>query len=203
MSQHQDPRIDAYIADAAPFAQPILTHLRKLVHQGCPAATETIKWGSPFFEQGGRILCFMAAFKAHCAFGFWHRGMKKVVAAHKATSDTAMGSLGRITSRDDLPADKAMIALVRAAAKLNESGTPSPRSATGATKEPPVPRALAGALKSNRPAARTFAALRPSHRKEYIEWIAGAKRDETRQKRLATTLRWLSEGKPLHWKYDN
>jgi uncharacterized protein YdeI (YjbR/CyaY-like superfamily) len=145
----------------------------------------------------------MAAFKAHCGFGFWHRGMKKVVAAHKTTRDAAMGSLGRITSRDELPSNKAMIALVLAAARLNESGAPSPRSATGVKKEPPVPRELAGALKSNRPAARTFAALRPSHRKEYIEWIAGAKRDETRQKRLTTALQWLSEGKPLHWKYDN
>jgi uncharacterized protein YdeI (YjbR/CyaY-like superfamily) len=204
MSQSQDPRIDAYIAKAALFAQPILKHLRALVHKGCPPATETMKWSAPHFEHAGGILCSMAAFKAHCAFGFWHQGMKKVLGAHGARSETAMGSFGRITSLADLPSDKTMVGFIQQAAKLNESGAPGrPRGARGPSQELPVPAELAAALKKNKAAARTFAGFRPSHRKEYIEWITEAKRDETRQQRLDTTLEWLAEGKPRHWKYEN
>ena len=205
MSKSLDPRIDAYIAKAAPFAQPILQHLRRLVHAGCPEATETIKWGFPHFEYAGGILGSMAAFKAHCVFGFWHRGMESVLGEYGARSETAMGSLGRITRLADLPGDKEMIRLVREAARLNASGAPArPRSAgKPASKELPVPGDLATALKKNRAAAKTFAEFRPSHRKEYIEWITEAKRAETREKRLATTLDWLAAGKPRNWKYAN
>jgi uncharacterized protein YdeI (YjbR/CyaY-like superfamily) len=204
MSSARDPRIDVYIAAAAPFAQPILRHLRKLVHEGCPGATETLKWSAPTFEYAGRILCNMAAFKAHCAFGFWHQGMNEVVAASAATVTPAMGDFGRITSVDDLPPDRTMVKYVRQAAVLNATGIPGrPSMARAPKKELQIPVELAAALKRNKPAATTFEKFSPSHRREYIEWIAEAKRDETRQKRLATTLAWLAEGKSRNWKYIN
>jgi uncharacterized protein YdeI (YjbR/CyaY-like superfamily) len=205
MSSSLDPRIDAYLAKAADFARPILSHLRACVHRGCPAATETIKWGMPHFEHAGGILCGMAAFKAHCTFGFWHQGMAEILGAHGKKGDAAMGSFGRITTLEDLPEEQTMIRLIKAAAKLNESGTPGRSRATakGTRKEPAVPADLAAALKKNRTAAATFAGFSPSHRKEYIEWITEAKREETRSKRLANTLEWLTEGKPRHWKYQN
>src|SRR4051794_6916619 len=186
MSKNRDRRIDAYIAQAGSFAQPILEHLRELVHRACPEATETIKWSAPHFEYRGSILCSMAAFKTHCAFGFWHQGMEKVLGDHGAKGATAMGSFGRITSVADLPDDKTLIRFIREAAKLNESGVPArPKAPAGAPKkEPKVPSDLAAALQKNRTAAEAFAKFPPSHRKEYIEWILEAKRDETRQKRL-------------------
>lgn len=203
MSQPLDPRIDTYIANAAPFARPILKHLRELVHRGCPAATETLKWSMPHFEHAGKILCSMAAFKAHCAFGFWHKRMEQVVKTYAERADAAMGGFGRITSLQDLPDDKTMLRYVREAAKLNEateSGRPR-AAATTPKKALPVPADLAAALKKNKAAAKTFDGFSPSHRKEYIEWITEAKREETRQKRVATTLEWLAEGKPRNWKY--
>lgn len=204
MNRRHDPRVDAYIAQAAPFAQPILRHLRALVHRACPTATETLKWSAPHFEYAGAMLCGMASFKAHCTFGFWHEGMEKVLGAHGAKAATAMGSFGRITRREDLPGDAAMIGFVREAARLVDSGAPArPRPPSRASKrEMPVPADLAAALRKNQPAAKTFADFSPSHRKEYIEWITEAKRDETRQKRLATTLEWLAEGKSRNWKYE-
>ena len=203
MSQKSDPRIDAYIAKSAGFAQPILRHLRRLVHQGCPATTETLKWSMPHFEHAGGILCSMAAFKAHCVFGFWHQGMEKVLGAHGEKSDTAMGLFGRITSLAELPDDKTMLTFIREAAKLNESGTPGrPRVGKTPKKKATVPPDLAAALKKNKAAATTFTKFSPSHRREYIEWITEAKRDETRQKRVATTLEWLAEGKSRNWKYE-
>ena len=202
MSQSLDPRIDAYIAKSAAFAQPILKHLRELVHQACPTATETIKWSMPHFEHAGALLCGMAAFKAHCTFGFWHQGMEKVIGAPAEAS--AMGSFGRITSLADLPDDRTLRRYVQAAAKLNESGVPGrPRPASRTPKkEPAVPAELAAALKKNKAAAATFENFSPSHRKEYIEWIVEAKRDETRQKRLAATIEQLTAGKSRHWKYQ-
>ena len=195
-----DPRVDTYIARSAEFAQPILTHLRSLVHASCPGATETIKWGMPFFEHHG-VLCHMASFKAHCAFGFWHSEMR-APAKGLAPGDAAMGQFGRITSLKDLPKDAALKTLIRKAAAVNESGVKPLRVTKLMAKGPPeVPEDLASALKRNRKALANFTAMSPSHQREYVEWLTGAKREETRSKRLATAIEWIAEGKSKEWKY--
>jgi uncharacterized protein YdeI (YjbR/CyaY-like superfamily) len=199
MPTKPDPRIDAYIAKSAAFAQPILRHLRALVHRACPEATETIKWGMPFFEHHG-LLCGLAAFKAHCAFGFHHQEMDKLLAADGAQGEGAMGSLGRIAALSDLPSDATLVRYLQHAVKLNASGTPR-RPARKAKPALPVPADLSAALKKNKTAAATWAKFPPGHRREYIEWITDAKRPETRAKRLATTLKWLIAGKPRNWQY--
>lgn len=201
MTNKRDLRVDAYFAEAAPFARRILRHLRQLVHQGCPETEETIKWGSPFFLHRGRILCFMAAFKAHAAFGFWGPAMKKVLAADGHAKD-GRGLLGRITSRADLPGDRIMLGYLRTAVKLQDSGRsarlkPKPRPA------PPLPADLAAALKRNRQAAAAWAGFSPNARREYIGWITGAKRSATRATRLATTVGWVTAGRKRNWKYEN
>jgi uncharacterized protein YdeI (YjbR/CyaY-like superfamily) len=200
MSTKPDPRIDAYIAKSAEFARPILTHLRQLVHEGCPEAEETIKWGMPFFTHHG-ILCMMAAFKAHCAFGFWHRGMKAVISQEGGKAEEAMGNVGRITSLADLPSDRDMLRYIRHAAELNASGVPARAKKATKPKALTVPADLGAALKKNKAAAATFEKFSHTNRKDYIEWITEAKREETRAKRLATTVEWLAEGKTRNWKY--
>ena len=198
-----DPRIDQYIDRAADFARPILHHIRKLVHKGCPDVEETIKWGMPFFEYNGILLCNMSAFKQHCAFGFWNAPRLKDPAGILQLKDrNAMGHFDRITSLESLPADKTIIALVKAAAELNEQGVKRPaRAAKAPKKELPEPEALTAALKKNKKARAVFDGFAPSHRREYIEWITEAKTDATRDKRIATTLELLEEGKSRHWKY--
>jgi hypothetical protein len=196
----RDNRVDAYVARAAEFAQPILAHLRALVHEACPDATETIKWGFPHFEYKG-ILCSMASFKAHCAFGFWH-GELRAIAKAPTGGDAAMGQFGRIAKLGDLPSDAALKTLIRKAAALNGAGvksihTPRPK----AKAAPNVPEDLAGALRRNRAALANFEAMSPSHRLEYIQWLVDAKRDETRRKRLRTAIEWIGEGKSKEWKY--
>lgn len=194
----RDPRVDAYIAEAAPFARPILEHLRELVHRGAPEIVETIKWGMPFFTLQ-RNICHMAAFKAHCAFGFW----TSRVAGATGKEGEAMGQFGRIASLDDLPADRKILALVREAVAIDAKGEKSPARPRKTKPEAEVPEVLAKALRSKKHATakKTFDAFPPSHRREYVEWIAEAKTEETRAKRLATTLEWLAEGKPRNWKY--
>lgn len=202
MPTKPDPRIDAYIKKSAAFAQPILRHLRALVHQACPEATETMKWSCPHFEYGGGILCGMAAFKAHATFGFWHQGMAAVLGKDGVKADEAMGSLGRITSPADLPSDAALLRYVKTAAQLNTSDAPA-RPKAKPKPAPTVPADLADALKRSKAAAATWEKFPPSHRREYIAWITEAKRVETRESRLATTLEWLAEGKQRNWKYMN
>jgi uncharacterized protein YdeI (YjbR/CyaY-like superfamily) len=199
-----DPRVDAYIAKSREFARPILRHLRTLVHEACPEAEETLKWSSPSWMYGGKILCGMAAFKEHAAFIFWHQGMIEVLGADGDKSDTAMGSLGRITSVEDLPSDRKMTKYIRAAAALTESGAPSrPRQAKKRAAPLAVPGDLQARLAKNKAAAKTFEAFSPSARNEYVEWITEAKQDATRKKRLETTVEWLAEGKKRNWKYEN
>ena len=196
----RDPRIDAYIERAAPFARPILAHARALVHQACPQVEETIKWGMPTFVHAGGILCGMAAFKQHASFGFW----KHALVVGEGEPRDGMGSYGKMLSLDDFKAKKIVLAHIRKAMKLNEDGVKMPAARKAASKLPPeMPEDLVAALNKDKAAKATFDAFPPSGRREYIEWIVEAKREETRAKRLAQTVEWLAEGKRRNWKYEN
>jgi uncharacterized protein YdeI (YjbR/CyaY-like superfamily) len=176
--------------------------LRALVHTGCPEVEEAMKWSRPCFLHKG-LLCGMAVFKHHCAFGFW-LGEMALGEKGQGAEKNGMGHFGRITSLADLPGDKEMLGFIRKAVELNDSGAkrPSPTRAAG-KKELVVPGYLAAALRKNQPARATFEAFSYSHKKEYVEWITEAKREETRQKRIETMLTWLVEGKSRNWKYAN
>jgi hypothetical protein len=193
-----DPRIDAYIAKSAEFARPILTHLRAVVHEGCPDVQETMKWSMPFFDYHGP-LCNMSAFKAHVGFGFWKGAL--VVGRGAGDDERAMGQFGRITSLKDLPPKKELVALVKKAAKLNDEGVKVPRK-PAKRAELPVPAELAAALAKNRKARAIFDAFPPSHRREYNDWVGEAKREETRAARAAQAIEWIAEGKSRNWKYQ-
>ncbi len=194
-----DPRIDAYIEKSQDFAKPVLTHLRALVHEVCPDAKETLKWSMPSFEYKG-ILCGFAAFKQHCTFGFWKQSLMESDAF--PDNKTAMGSFGRITSLKDLPKDAVMKKLVKQAMKLNDDGAKVEKP-KHEKKELVVPDIMLEALAKNDKAAETFDKFPPSCKREYIEWVTEAKTDATRDKRLATTMEWLTEGKRRNWKYEN
>ncbi|MCW5558137.1 MAG: YdeI/OmpD-associated family protein [Verrucomicrobiae bacterium] len=199
----RDPRVDAYIAQAPEYARPILSRLRELVHTACPEVEEAIKWRCPTFQHQG-LLCGMAAFKRHCGFSFWKE--KLLLAADwpdHARMKEALERVGRITTLGDLPSDKILLACIQRAAELNEQGvrTPRPAKARSAKKPLDIPPGLAAALQRHPGARQAFENFSPSHRREYIEWIAEAKREETRARRIETTLAWLSEGKPRNWKY--
>lgn len=195
----RDPRIDAYIAKAAPFAQPILEHVRERVHAAAPEAEETLKWSMPSFTINGKILIGMAAFKQHAALNFW-RGQELGVA--EASRD-AMGQFGKLTSVDDLPSDAELDALIRQAADLANTA-PAPRKAKHEPKPPPVMHPdFAKALAANPKAKTMLDGFPPSAQREYLEWVAEAKQEKTRAKRIADAVEWLSEGKRRHWKYEN
>ncbi len=193
-----DPRVDAYIDKSKDFAKPVLTHLRKLVHETCPEVKETLKWSMPSFEYKG-ILCGFAAFKEHCTFGFWKQSLMESDAFSE--TKTAMGSFGKLTSLRDLPSDAVMKKLIKQAMKLNDEGVKVTKP-KHEKKEVAIPEILLEALAKNEKAAETFNNFPPSCRREYAEWIAEAKTEPTREKRLAQTIEWLSEGKRRNWKYE-
>ena len=194
-----DPRIDAYIAAAAPFARPILSHIRERVHAAAPEAQETMKWSAPSFTVDGKILLIMAAFKAHAVLNFW-RGQEIGDGGPKAG---AMGQFGKLTSVGDLPSDKHLDALIREAAALAKSA-PAPRKTKHDAKPAPQMHPdFAKALAGNPKARAMLDGFSPSAQRDYLEWISEAKQDATRAKRIATAVEWLAEGKKRHWKYQN
>jgi uncharacterized protein YdeI (YjbR/CyaY-like superfamily) len=243
-----DRRVDAYIAAAAPFAQPILERLREDVHAACADVVEAMKWSMPFFMHRGRNLAHMAAFKAHCAFGFEH-GRAVVDLGREAQ---AMGQFGRITTLEDLPPRAELRRFVKKAVALIDAGVKPPRApksgvgtvldgeldsgpdagavrrgangggangggANGAAGRigaaphpraghvvvvPELPPAFAAALARKAVARRFFDSLAASHRRDYVLWIAEARREETRQRRIAQALDWLAEGKRRNWRYE-
>ena len=194
-----DPRIDAYIARAAPFAQPILTHVRDRVRAVVPNAEETLKWGAPSFVLDGKILLIMAAFKAHAALNFW-RGQE--LRGEQANAH-AMGQFGKLSSVEDLLPDSELDALIRQAAELARS-VPAPRKPKHAPKPAPQTHPeFAEALTAAPKARAALDGFSPSAQRDYLEWISDAKQDATRRKRIATAIEWLSEGKRRHWKYEN
>ncbi|HUQ45850.1 MAG TPA: YdeI/OmpD-associated family protein [Gemmatimonadaceae bacterium] len=198
----RDPRIDAYIAKQKDFARPILVHLRDIVHAACPDVEETLKWSSPHFMYKGGMMCGMAAFKEHAIFGFWKGSLIEGVSPNRNNGGTAMGNFGCLTSVKDLPGRKQLTALIKEAMRLNDEGIVVARPKRAAKPEAVVPPELAAALKRNKPAAAQFDGFSPSNRREYIEWVDDAKREETKAKRVAQAVEWIAEGKARNWKYQ-
>jgi hypothetical protein len=196
----RDKRIDAYITKAPEFAKPILRHIREIVHEAVPESDETVKWGSPFFEYKG-ILCGVSAFKAHCALVLWK---SKHILPDGQKSAGAMGAFGRLTSVKDLPPKKVLISYFKRARQLNEEGVGSPIAARvkKEKKDLVVPPYFLAALKKDKKAKATFDGFSYSKQRDYVEWVTEAKTEETRNKRLATSIEWLAEGKARNWKYE-
>lgn len=188
-----DPHIDAYIAKAASFAQPLLTHLRALVHRALPGAEETIKWGMPHFMVGGKNVCGMSAFKAHCAFVIHGDGRQ----------GEAMGQYGKLTSLGDLPSESDLIAALHAARdRVAQQGTAVPKAPRQPKAEIAMPEAFASALAASPAAQACYDAFSPSARRDYLEWITEAKTEATRDRRIAQAVEWIAEGKKRNWKYE-
>jgi uncharacterized protein YdeI (YjbR/CyaY-like superfamily) len=192
-----DPRIDAYIAKSAGFAKPVLNRIRKLVHAACSDVTETIKWSAPFYEHKGILIC-TPAFKNHCALIFW-KG--KLLFKEFSAKDNPRKKFRRLTSNADLPGDKILTGYIKQAVALNEAGVKTPRRQPKARAKLVVPDYFLVALKKNKKLLATFENFSPSCKREYVEWLTDAKREETRAKRIQSAIEWIAKGKSRNWKY--
>lgn len=199
---HFDEKVDRYIERSAEFAKPILIHLRKLVHEACPDVTEAIKWSFPNFLYKG-MLCNMAAFKQHCTFGFWKQELMEDFRIFvKNREEGGMGSFGKITSLDELPPDDQMFGYIREAVRLNDEDIKLPRKMPEKAKTLEIPEYFSAALAANAAAKKVFEDFTYAKQKDYVEWLTEAKTEATRNKRLATAIEWIGEGKSRNWKYE-
>jgi uncharacterized protein YdeI (YjbR/CyaY-like superfamily) len=195
------PEVDAYIANAPEFARPILEKLRALFHKACPEIEEAMKWSFPHFEYRG-VVASMAAFKNYASLGFWKGSLLQD--SHQLLGkmgNTSMGTM-KVATLADLPSEKILLAYIREAVALNEKGIKVPKTKKPAKKSVEVPEYFLAALKKSKKALAVFEAFPPSHKREYVEWVTEAKQEETRAKRLATAIEWMTEGKSRHWKYQ-
>ncbi|MEP6999250.1 MAG: YdeI/OmpD-associated family protein, partial [bacterium] len=199
----RDPRIDAYIARQKDFAKPILIHIRDVVHAACPDVVETVKWSSPFFDYNGSVVCSMAGFKEHAVLRFWKASLIEGLGPDSAKAGEAAGNFGRLTSVNDLPSKRILTGYLEAAMKLNDGGVVVVRTKSTDMPSATIPNELAAALATNKKAKAAFETLSPSQRREYSEWIADAKREETKAKRVAQAVEWIADGKSRHWKYHS
>jgi uncharacterized protein YdeI (YjbR/CyaY-like superfamily) len=200
----RDERVDAVIAKSADFAKPILIHIREVVHRASPLINETIKWGMPFFDYKGPV-CMMAAFKQHCAFGFWKASRLNDPKGYLKSTDgeAAAGSFGRIMGIQDLPPEEAMIDFVKQAMAINESGEKPVKKPSAPKPELPMPADFDKLLRGSLAAMDNFEKFSPSKKREYLEWFADAKSDATREKRMEQAMEWIAEGKSRNWKYQS
>lgn len=196
-----NPEVDAYIEKSEPFAQLILKEIRSRVHEACPEVEEVIKWQFPNFVYKGN-LCSMAAFTKHCSFTFWKGKIltdpDKILTT---VGKTSMGQFGKLTFVSDLPDRSVMIKYIKEAIRLNEEKITVVKKKGKAATLQAIPDEVTAAFKNNPSASSVFDAFSISNKNDYIEWIADAKRESTRQKRIQTMLEWLEEGKVRNWKY--
>lgn len=195
-------KVTDYIAKSADFAKPILNHLREIIQSTCPDAEEDIKWGTPHYSYKGDHLVMMAGFKNHCSFSLYKAEMMK----DKTIQDSVMtgkkfGYMDKVKDFSELPAKKVLVAYIKEAMMINESGIKKERPKADKPKVVELPDYFAKALKANAKANKVFNEKSDSFRKEYIVWITDAKTEDTRQKRIEQSLEWIAEGKGRFWQY--
>lgn len=146
-----DPRVDTYIEEAPPFAQPILKETRKRLQKACGEAEETIKWNVPFFLLEGRLLASMAAFKKHVKIGVWTDSMPKFV---------------DVSSIEELPTEKEFAAQLKAAMGhgATSGGVVPPASAPKAARSAAKKTSKAASAKS----AKTSSAASKKKKKKKV-----------------------------------
>jgi uncharacterized protein YdeI (YjbR/CyaY-like superfamily) len=195
-------KVTDYIAKSADFAKPILNHLREIIHSTCPDVEEDIKWGTPHYGYKGDHLVMMAGFKSHCSFSLYKAEiMKDKTIQDSVKAGKKFGYMDKVKSIDELPAKKVLMAYIKEAMVINESGLKKAVVKSDKPKVVEMPDYFAKALKANTKAYKVFAEKSDSFRKEYIVWIGDAKTEDTRQKRIEQSLEWIAEGKGRFWQY--
>lgn len=198
-----NPKVDEYIAKSSDFAKPILEHIRQIIHENVPEVEEKIKWGMPFFDYKGEMLCHIASFKQHCVMGFWKASLlSDPTLLENAKTEVSMGHLGKITCLADLPTNSKLIEYLKEAMALNDKGIKVAKPKPEKIEELPLPSDFKEKLAKNPLAIEYFENRSPSFRKEYIVWITDAKSETTRKSRIEQAVEWIGEGKTRLWKYE-
>ncbi len=120
---------------------------------------------------------------------------------HKASPDIEENIMHlHVRKLSELPTQKVLFPYLREAIELNERGVKVPPKKSTKTA-PRTPAPLLAALKKNKRALQVFEGFTPAKRRDYVEWITEAKREEPRDKRITTAVEWTAEGKSRNWKF--
>ena len=189
--------VDDYIADAGNWKDELM-RLRDILLS--TELEEEVKWGGPCYTYGGKNVVGMAGFKSY--FGLWfHQGAllkdKKKMLINAQEGRTKALRQWRMQNAKDIKT--AIIkSYVKEAIKLAKEG----KQIVPARKKPlVVPPELKKALQSNKKAGETFKNMRLGLQREYAEYIANAKREDTKQRRIDKILPMIKSGAGLHDKY--
>lgn len=179
-------KIEAYIAQAPTFAQPICLKLREIILKAVPDIQESWKWSSPVYEKNG-LVCGVGAFKQHVNLSFFQGAY---------LTDPAKILVGQ-TSRDmrsvkfkDVSEiiESTLVDYIREAAELKRT------SIDRSHRVVEIPADFSQALTQNPTASAIFEKFAYTHRKEYVHWIEEAKKPETRQRRLHKAIEMIASG---------
>ncbi len=177
--------IDDYVQKSRPFAQPICRKIREIILKSDPGIVEDWKWGPNYYKNG--MICGFGAFQKHVHLAFFRgNAMKdsKNLFVHGEKNRHNRGIKFTDLSHVD---GKILTAYVKEAVAINEKGTKLKE------KKIPLPLDFRKALGKSKNAKEFFESSSYTNRKEYVTWIAGAKKEETRKRRLNLAVQKLAK----------
>ena len=179
--------VDDYLARAPEVTRPVLAELRRIFLAASPKIEEVIKWGVPIFAYKGD-LGGISASTAHVTWSLWKA--RQLNDPHDLIGHGILLG-GKVAGVEEMPPEGALTDLIRQAVDLNERGVIVP------TPRPETPADFAAAIRQSTEAAKHYAAFTPARQWQYVNWIAAAKRPETRLKRIRAAAERISEGRSM------
>jgi uncharacterized protein YdeI (YjbR/CyaY-like superfamily) len=178
--------------------KPELAKLRKIML--ATGMQETVKWGGPVYTSQGKNICGIGAFNDWATIWFFQGALLSDplgVLVNAQEGRTKALRQWRFTSASQVKAGEIKRYLEEAISHAQAGKEIKP------DRDKPliVPAELAAALKKNKTAGKAFAAMSKSCRREYAEYIAEAKKPETRMRRLDKAMSMITAGIGLNDKY--
>ena len=187
--------VTAYIESLSPFAKAICKKLRTIITNADPSLTEDWKWG-PHYSSNG-MCCGFSAFQKHAKLTFFNgAAMKDPKGIFNHCVDNEFSRSIKYTDVSEID-EKTLSAYVRESVAANEKGFKREVK----DKNVEVPDDLQQALDKFKTAATYFKGLSYGYKKEFVEHVTSAKREETRKDRIAKVVALAKEKKTLNDKY--
>lgn len=181
-----------YIEQMPDFAQKICKKLRSIILKADPAIREDWKWG-PNYNCNGMV-CGYGGFTQHVKFTFFNGSeMKdpKHIFNHCVNNEFSRS----IKYTDVLQIDeKTLTSYIRESIEINKNGFK--RIVKNKTVE--LPEFLEKRIRKNKAAFTFFDNLSYGYKKDYVEWVTTAKREETRDERIEKLIKKCEMGKKMN-----
>lgn len=190
--------VEEYIEEHANFNEALIL-LRNLINS--TELTETIKWSAPVYTLNNKNVLGLGAFKNH--FGIWFfngvflRDEHHLLINAQENKTKALRQM-RFETLEQIDKNSVLLYIKEAIEnqKLGKEIKP-----IRSKKEVILPKELKQLLNSNTLIKQAFNNLTPYKQKEYCEYIAIAKREQTKKTRLEKITPMILNGVGLNDKY--